>query len=161
KGLALAARELEVAADDVVFERGAYRVPGTDLAISLEALAQQHAGGAEHPLDTVAKISTAAAFPSGAHVAEGESDPATGAVRIVHYVGVDDCGTVLNHVLVEGQLHGGLMQGLGQVLGEHCVYDRESGQLMTGTFMDYFMPRADLLPPLSLYERPVPSTSNA
>ena len=80
---------------------------------------------------------------------------------IIRYVAVDDCGNVINHTLVEGQLHGGLMQGLGQVFGEHCVYDRDTGQLMTGTFLDYFMPRADLLPPLSLHDRPVPSTSNA
>src|SRR4029077_1585854 len=122
--------------EDIVFERGSYRVPGTDLAIGLAALAQKHAGGEQHPLDTVAKISTAAAFPSGVHMAEVEIDPETGAIDIVHYVAVDDCGTVINHVLVEGQLHGGLMQGLGQVLGEHCVYDRDSGQLLTGTFMD-------------------------
>jgi aerobic carbon-monoxide dehydrogenase large subunit len=161
KGMALAAKELEVAAGDLVFERGAYRVPGTDLAIGLEELARKHANGGEHPLDATAKINTAAAFPSGAHVAEVEIDPETGTTDIVRYVAVDDCGNVMNHMLVEGQLHGGLMQGLGQVFGEHCVYDRDTGQLMTGTFLDYFMPRADLLPPLSLFDRPVPSTSNA
>ena len=99
-----------------------------------------------HPLDTVAKINTSAAFPSGAHVAEVEIDPDTGAMEVVSYVAVDDCGKVYNHTLVEAQLHGGLMQGIGQVLGEHCVYDRDTGQLLTGTFMDYFMPRADCLP---------------
>jgi carbon-monoxide dehydrogenase large subunit len=160
KGLALAAKELEVAAGDLVFERGSYRVPGTDLAIGLEELARQHAGPEGNALDTIAKINTAAAFPSGAHVAEVEIDPETGVIELKRYVAVDDCGNVMNHALVEGQLHGGLMQGLGQVFGEHCVYDRE-GQLLTGTFMDYFMPRADLLPPLSLHDRPVPSTSNA
>ncbi len=160
KGLALAAKELEVAAGDLVFERGAYRVPGTDLAISLEELARKLAGSEGNPLDTVAKINTAAAFPSGVHAAEVEIDPETGVIELLRYVAVDDCGNVMNHTLVEGQLHGGLMQGLGQVFGEHCVYDRE-GQLLTGTFMDYFMPRADLLPPLSLHDRPIPSTSNA
>ena len=161
KGTALAAKELEVAAGDLVFERGAYRVPGTDLAISLEELARKLAGDGTHPLDATAKINTAAAFPSGAHVAEVEIDPETGVTDIIRYVAVDDCGNVVNHTLVEAQLHGGLVQGLGQVFGEHCVYDRETGQLMTGTFLDYFMPRADLLPPLSLHDRPVPSTSNA
>jgi aerobic carbon-monoxide dehydrogenase large subunit len=160
KGLALAAKELEVAPGDLVFEHGSYRVPGTDLAISLEELARKLAGSEGNPLDTVARINTAAAFPSGVHVAEVEIDPATGVIEILRYVAVDDCGNVMNHTLVEGQLHGGLMQGLGQVFGEHCVYDRE-GQLLTGTFMDYFMPRADLFPPLSLHELPVPSTSNA
>ena len=108
----------------------------------------------------VAKINTAAAFPSGAHVAEVEIDPDTGALEIVRYVAVDDCGNVCNHTLVEAQLHGGLMQGIGQILGEHCVYDRDTGQLLTGTFMDYFMPRADCLPALALHDRPIPSPSN-
>ena len=96
-----------------------------------------------HPLDAVAKINTSAAFPSGAHVAEVEIDPDTGALELVRYVAVDDCGQVYNHVLVEAQLHGGLVQGIGQILGEQCVYDRDTGQLLTGTFMDYYMPRAD------------------
>ena len=160
KGLALAAKELEVAAGDLVFEHGRYRVPGTDLAIGLDELVRRHASDASHPLDTVAKINTSAAFPSGAHVCEVEIDRDTGAIEIMRYVAVDDCGKVVNHVLVEGQLHGGLMQGIGQILGEHCVYDRDTGQLLTGTFMDYFMPRADHLPPLSLHDRPNPSPSN-
>jgi carbon-monoxide dehydrogenase large subunit len=78
----------------------------------------------------------------------------------LRYVAVDDCGRVLNHALVEGQLHGGLMQGIGQILGEQCIYDRDTGQLMTGTFMDYFMPRADQLPALALYDRSTLSPSN-
>jgi aerobic carbon-monoxide dehydrogenase large subunit len=160
KGLALAAKDLEVAPADLVFENGRYRVPGTDLTIGLEDLVRKHAGNGEHPLDTVAKLNTAAAFPSGAHVAEVEIDPQTGAIELVRYVAVDDCGRVLNHALVEGQLHGGLMQGIGQILGEQCIYDRDTGQLMTGTFMDYFMPRADQLPALALYDRSTLSPSN-
>ena len=160
KGLALAAKELEVAAGDVVFEHGRYRVPGTDLAIGLDELVRRHAGGDAHPLDTVAKLNTSAAFPSGAHVAEVEIDPDTGAAELLRYVAVDDCGRVMNHALVEGQLHGGLMQGIGQIFGEECVYDRDSGQLLTGTFMDYFMPRADHLPAIALYDRSNPSPSN-
>jgi carbon-monoxide dehydrogenase large subunit len=160
KGLALAAKDLEVAPADLVFENGRYRVPGTDLTIGLEDLVRKHAGSGEHPLDTVAKLNTAAAFPSGAHVAEVEIDPQTGAIELLRYVAVDDCGRVLNHALVEGQLHGGLMQGIGQILGEQCIYDRDTGQLMTGTFMDYFMPRADQLPALALYDRSTLSPSN-
>ena len=160
KGLALAAKELEVAATDIVFEKGRYRVPGTDLSVSLEDLAKKHVGGESHPLDAVAKIATAAAFPSGAHVAEVEIDPETGVIELLRYVAVDDCGNIYNHTLVEGQLLGGIMQGLGQIFGEHCVYDSESGQFLTGTFMDYYMPRADILPEFSLHDRPTPSPSN-
>ncbi len=160
KGLALAAKELEVAATDIVFEEGRYRVPGTDLSISLEDLAHKHAGGESHPLDAVAKIATAAAFPSGAHVAEVEIDPETGVTELLRYAAVDDCGNIYNHKLVEGQLLGGIMQGLGQIFGEHCMYDRENGQFLTGTFMDYYMPRADILPEFSLHDRPTPSPSN-
>jgi carbon-monoxide dehydrogenase large subunit len=160
KGLALAAKELEVVVGDLTFDNGQYRVPGTDLAISFEALARKHAGGASHPLDTTTKINVAAAFPSGAHVAEVEIDPATGTLEIVRYVAVDDCGRVFNHTIVEGQLVGGIMQAIGQVLGEYCVYDRQSGQFLTGTFTDYFMPRADALPELKMDERPTLSPSN-
>src|SRR4029453_11489922 len=117
-----------------VFERGRYRVPGTDLSIGLDQLARKHAGSDPHPLDVVAKINTASAFPSGAHVAEVEIDAETGALDVVSYLAVDDCGKIYNHAIVEGQLHGGLMQGIGQILGEHCVYDRDTGQLLTGTF---------------------------
>jgi carbon-monoxide dehydrogenase large subunit len=161
KGRELAAKELEVAAQDVTFDNGRYRVTGTDLAIDLQTIIAKHLGNGEHPLDTGLAIDTASAFPSGAHVAEVEIDPETGTVEIVSYVAVDDCGTIYNHTIVEGQLVGGLMQGIGQALGEHIVYDRESGQLLSGTFMDYFMPRADILPLLALHDRGVPSPANA
>jgi carbon-monoxide dehydrogenase large subunit len=92
--------------------------------------------------------------------AEVEIDPETGVIEILTYVAVDDCGTIYNHELVEGQLQGGLMQGIGQVLGEHVIYDRDNGQLLSGSFMDYFMPRADNLPKITLKDLPVPSPSN-
>jgi carbon-monoxide dehydrogenase large subunit len=111
-------------------------------------------------LDTNMAVPVSAAFPSGAHVSEVEIDPDTGSVEIARYVAVDDCGNVYNHAIVEGQLHGGLMQGLGQALGEHCIYDPDTGQLLTGSFMDYTMPRAADLPPLTLLDRPVPSPAN-
>jgi len=161
KGTEHAARELEVAAGDLTFEQGRYRVPGTDVSIGLAELARKLAGDGEHPLDTMMKVNTAGAFPSGAHVCEVEIDAATGALDLIRYVAVDDAGKIYNHTIVEGQLVGGLMQGIGQALGEHCVYERGTGQLLTGTFMDYYMPRADALPVLELYDRPVPSPANA
>ena len=160
KGRKLAASEFEVGAGDVAFENGRYKVAGTDLALSLQSLIERGWNGAQHPLDTNTTIDLAAAFPSGAHVAEVEIDPETGELEVVNYVAADDCGTIYNHTLVEGQLHGGLMQGLGQVLGEHIVYDTESGQLLSGSFMDYAMPRADNLPPVTLLDCGAPSPAN-
>jgi carbon-monoxide dehydrogenase large subunit len=160
KGKALAARQFEVAADDVTFADGQYRVVGTDLSVSMQALIEKRWGEAAHPLDTNVTLDLATAFPSGAHVAEVEIDPQTGAAHIVNYIAADDCGTIYNHKLVEGQLHGGLMQGIGQVFGEHIAYDPDSGQLLSGTFMDYFMPRAHNLPPIELIDCGVPSPVN-
>jgi aerobic carbon-monoxide dehydrogenase large subunit len=93
-------------------------------------------------------------------VAEVEIDRETGEVDVLRYVAVDDSGRVLNHVLLDGQLHGGIVQGIGQALAEHCVYDDASGQLLTGSFMDYAMPRTDIVPRMELYDHSVPSPSN-
>ena len=123
KGRKLAARELEVDPADVTFDKGEYRVAGTDRVTNIRTLIEKKWGGAAHPLDTNITIDLATAFPSGAHIAEVEIDPDTGASSIVNYVAADDCGTVYNHKLVEGQLQGGLMQGIGQVFGEHIAYD--------------------------------------
>jgi aerobic carbon-monoxide dehydrogenase large subunit len=160
KGMELAAKELEVAESDLAFENGRYRVPGTDVALSLGELARRLAGPREHPLDTQMKVAIAGTFPSGAHVCEVEIDVATGVLELIRYVAVDDGGKIYNHTIVEGQVVGGLMQGIGQAIGEHCVYERETGQFVTGTFMDYYMPRADVLPEIALYDRPVPSPAN-
>jgi carbon-monoxide dehydrogenase large subunit len=160
KGRKLAASEFEVGIGDVAFEKGQYKVAGTDLAVSLQSLIERPWNEAQHPLDTNTTIDLAAAFPSGAHVAEVEIDPETGEIEVANYIAADDCGTIYNHTLVEGQLHGGLMQGLGQVLGEHIAYDAESGQLLSGSFMDYAMPRADNLPPVTLIDCGVPSPAN-
>ena len=160
KGRALAASEFEVSPDDVTFENGVYKVAGTDLSMPIRTLIEKTWGKPEHPLDTNLTLDTATAFPSGAHIAEVEIDPDTGAVRIVNYIAADDCGNVINHTIVEGQLHGGLMQGIGQVLGEHIAYDPDNGQLLSGTFMDYFMPRAEHLAPVTLIDCGVPSPSN-
>src|SRR5207302_1225134 len=160
KGMELAAKELEVAESDLVFENGRYRVPGTDVSIGLAELAKRLAGAGVRPLDTQMKVAIAGAFPSGAHVCEVEIDPATGVRELSRYVAVDDAGKIYNQTTVEAQLVGGLVQGIGQAVGEHCVYEDETGQLLTGTFMDYYMPRADVLPALALYDRPVPSPAN-
>jgi carbon-monoxide dehydrogenase large subunit len=161
KGKMLAARELEVDPGDVVFDKGEYRVTGTDRTVTMKTLMEKKWGEATHPLDTNITIDLATAFPSGAHIAEVEIDPDTGASSIVNYVAADDCGNIYNHKIVEGQLQGGLMQGIGQVFGEHIAYDPVTGQLMSGTFMDYFMPRAHNLSPLTLIDCGVPSPANS
>ncbi|HWM43871.1 MAG TPA: xanthine dehydrogenase family protein molybdopterin-binding subunit [Burkholderiales bacterium] len=156
KGVDLAAKALEVAPLDVEFANGKFSVKGTDLSITLKELARRY--GSE--LDARGSIPTPTAFPGGAHVAEVEIDRDTGAVEVVRYVAVDDCGRVLNHVLLDGQLHGGIVQGLGQALAEHCIYDDASGQLLTGSFMDYAMPRPEIMTRVELYDHSVPSPSN-
>ncbi len=156
KGRALASEALEAAEDDIAFDDGMFRVAGTDVAIELFDLARRHPGA----LDTTEALAAARAYPSGAHVVEVEIDPETGVVGLQNYVAVDDCGVVLNHTLLDGQILGGMMQGLGQVMGEACSYEADSGQLVTGSFMDYAMPRADLLPQFSIHDLGVPSPNN-
>ena len=152
KGKIAAAHVFEAAVADIAFEGGTFRVAGTDRAIGIMELAERvrvmasKPAGLEEGLDASASIELDAwTFPNGCHVAEVEVDPETGVTRIVRYTVVDDFGVVVNPLLVEGQVHGGVVQGIGQALLEHTVYDR-SGQLLTGSFMDYCMPRADDLP---------------
>ena len=151
---------MEVAASDVEFEDGHYRVRGTDVKISFEQLAKKYASEKDHPLDTTMKINTSATYAGGAHVCEVEVDPDTGEIELLSYIAADDCGVVMNHTLVEGQMHGGIMQAIGQVFGEKCVYDPDSGQMLSGTFMDYVMPRAWDLPRIALYDHSTPSPNN-
>jgi carbon-monoxide dehydrogenase large subunit len=160
KGMAHAADALEAAVSDIEFTDGAYRVAGTDRTIRLDALAQKLAGAGRHPLDLELAVDTANAWPSGAHISEVEIDRDTGEVAILRYVAVDECGKIYNHAVVEGQIVGGMMQGLGQVMGEQCYYDPETGQLLTASFMDYQMPRVDWLPEVALYDRSIPSPNN-
>ena len=155
KALDLAAKDLEVSPADVEFNDGRFRVKGTDVSMAFRDVARRY--GAQ--LDTRGAIPTPTAFPGGAHVAEVEIDRDTGQVDVVRYVAVDDCGRVLNHVLLDGQLHGGIVQGLGQALAEHCVYDA-SGQLLTGSFMDYAMPRPEIMTRVELHDHSIPSPSN-
>lgn len=160
KGRAVAAGLLEAAAADIEFADGHYRVRGTDLSLSFDAMLKGCEGGTPHPLDTVVTQPVPRAFTSGAHVAEVEIDRETGHTALVSYVAVDDIGKVINPALAHGQIHGGVAQVAGQVLGECCVYD-ESGQLLTGSFMDYYMPRADSLPPFRSSMQETASPTNA
>jgi carbon-monoxide dehydrogenase large subunit len=155
-GKQLAGHVLEAAAADIEFRDGAFRVAGTDKAIGLLELAGRTASlsvlpeGVPNKLDAYESFtSPEQTFPNGCHVCEVEIDPETGVVEVVDYIAVDDCGTVVNPMIVHGQVHGGVAQGLGQVLGEHAVYD-DDGQLLSGTFMDYPMPHADNMPMLKL-----------
>jgi aerobic carbon-monoxide dehydrogenase large subunit len=119
----------------------------------------QKQGVIAETMDTRGTVKAPSSFPNGCHIAEVEIDPDTGAVSVSSYVAVGDCGTVLNETIVEAQVHGGVAQGLGQALIEGVVYDR-AGQLLTGSFMDYAMPRSDLVPPMTVEHFPVPCTTN-
>ena len=144
-GRPFAADLLETSIDDIEFRDGRYLVKGTDRSVTFAEVMERCSAQTPHPLDTIAETPIGRTFPSGAHVAEVEIDRETGAVRVVEYTAVDDIGNVINHVLADGQLHGGVMQGAGQAFGEHCLYDEDNGQLVAGSFMDYTMPRADLV----------------
>jgi aerobic carbon-monoxide dehydrogenase large subunit len=154
KGVELAAERLEAAAADIEFAQGHYRIKGTDRKVSIQSLARDGA------LDTHYQNKFGSCFPNGCHIAEVEIEPETGSAEIVSYVACDDAGNILNHQIVEGQVQGGLTQGAGQIFSELAVYDRESGQLVTGSFMDYAMPRAGLVGALTLVDHPVPTKLN-
>jgi len=158
KGMALAAETLEAAAADIEFVQGRYRIKGTDRSIALPDLAKRFS--AEKSLDLQYQNKFGATFPNGCHIAEVEIEPETGDAEILSYVACDDAGNIINHQIVEGQMQGGLTQGAGQVFGELAVYDRDSGQLLTGSFMDYAMPRAGLVNGIRLLEHPVPTKLN-
>jgi carbon-monoxide dehydrogenase large subunit len=159
KGLALAAKDLEAAAADIEFADGSYRIKGTDRAVTLLSLAKKYAGTPQ-ALDVKSEGKFGATFPNGCHVAEVEIEPETGIAELVRFTAVDDAGNIVNHQIVEGQMQGGIAQGAGQVFGEEAVYDPESGQLLTGSFMDYPMPRAGLVGGLTVREHPVPTAAN-
>jgi carbon-monoxide dehydrogenase large subunit len=156
KGIALAAEELEAAAADIEFADGRYRIQGTDRAVPLAVLAKKY----PERMTTRYENKFGATFPNGCHITEVEIERETGEAQIVSYVACDDAGNIVNHQIVEGQIQGGLTQGAGQVFSELAVYDRETGQLLTGSFMDYAMPRAGLVSGLKLLEHPVPTALN-
>jgi carbon-monoxide dehydrogenase large subunit len=157
KGKELAAEELEAAAADIEFREGRFTVVGTDRSISLLELAQKkpRALDVTHVTEVIPS-----AFPNGCHVCEVEIDPDTGEVQVVRYSSVNDFGTIVNPLMVEGQIHGGVVQGMGQCFMESARYD-ETGQLVTGSFMDYALPRAgDFAAPFPWQSHPVPATTN-
>lgn len=169
KGMLAAAHLLEAAVADIEFQDGQFRVTGTDRQIALLDLAAQMRTMivADAPADVPGSLDSNEEFdaadqffPNGCHVCELEIDPETGTVTLDRYTAVDDCGTVINPPIVHGQVHGGVMQGIGQALLEEIVYDRETGQLLTGSFMDYAMPRAVDLPSLAVDFHEVPSPAN-
>lgn len=161
KGKRLAAALLEADAGDIEFVQGRYRVLGTDRGVTFAELMRQAAQTRPNPLDTVIAHPVPRTFTTGAHVAEVEIDRDTGATALVAFVAIDDIGNVFSPVLADGQIHGGIAQAAGQVLGEHCYYDRQSGQMLNATFMDYTMPRADTLPDFVSEFRGTASPTNA
>ena len=167
KGRQLAAHVLEVSALDVSFNDGVFGVPGTDLHLNIFEAAKaardpaKLSPGMATGLDTThTRSPPAQTFPNGCHIVEVEIDPNTGAVTIERYTVVDDFGRTINPLLLEGQVHGGVVQGVGQALLEHAIYDAESGQLLSGSFMDYSMPRAGDVPSFAFSTHNVPTSAN-
>jgi carbon-monoxide dehydrogenase large subunit len=165
KGKKAAAHMLEASEADIEFGQGRFTIAGTDRSIGIIELAERMREGKlpEGTPDTLdvdhATKETASTFPNGCHVAEVEIDPDTGVTRIVRYFAVNDFGVVVNPMIVAGQLHGGVAQGIGQALMEEVSYD-SSGQPITGSFMDYAMPRAGDIPPMEVGDHPSPAKSN-
>jgi aerobic carbon-monoxide dehydrogenase large subunit len=158
KGRDIAAGMLEVSAVDVEFRDGEFHVSGTDRKVSLFAVAKKAKGGLD---DEFTETSVYSTFPNGCHIVEVEIDPDTGTLAIPRYTVVDDFGATINPMLLAGQVHGGIVQGLGQAMTEQAVYDSKSGQLVTGSYMDYAMPRADLVPSFDFNLHNVRCTTNA
>jgi carbon-monoxide dehydrogenase large subunit len=154
-----AAKQLGRAENELRYNEGRYHAG--DRSIGFMELAAALGATQPHPLNSVAEATYGATFPNGCHIAEVEIDPDTGAASIEKYIAVDDLGNVINHTLVAGQVHGGVVQGAGQVFGEHAVYDPATGQLLTGSFMDYTMPRAGLLRDIAVHDHPVATSANA
>jgi carbon-monoxide dehydrogenase large subunit len=167
RGKQIASHALEASASDIEFKAGRFVIAGTDRSIGLLELASRLRGELKLPegvptsldVDHVVKDPVPSAFPNGCHIAEVEVDPETGAAQVVRYSAVNDLGTIVNPLLVEGQIQGGVVQGLGQALLEQAVYDSD-GQFVTGSFMDYAMPRAHDVPTINVLSHPVPTKTN-
>jgi carbon-monoxide dehydrogenase large subunit len=165
KGRKVAAQVLEAGEQDIVYRDGAFVVTGTDRRVGLfdlarEAAARAKRGDIPESLDTKETVDTPQTFPNGCHLAEVEVDPATGHTEVMTYTAVDDAGNIIDHTLIEGQMHGAVAQGLGQALLEAVVYDPANGQLVSGSFMDYCMPRATDMPAFRIGDVIVPATTN-
>lgn len=163
KGCQEASDALEAAVEDIAFADGEFRVAGTDRAIGiLDLVAQRRLDDGRSALDTTEVVDIERhTFPNGCHVAEVEVDPETGTTQIMRYVATDDMGRVLHPTIVRGQVHGGVAQGIGQAVFEQTVYDPESGQLLSGSFMDYALPRAADLPDIEVEFIEIPCLSNS
>ena len=166
QGKQIASHVLEASAGDIEFRDGRFVIAGTDRAIGIIELAQKIRSGVNLPEGIPTSLDVnhvsegaAATFPNGCHVAEVEVDPETGVVEVVKYACVNDFGTVINPMIVEGQLHGGVVQGIGQALMEMTAYDSD-GQLLTGSYMDYALPRARDVPLFEVNSHPVPTKTN-
>ena len=167
KGRRIAAHVLEAADSDIEFAAGRFTVVGTDRSIGLFDVAAAAAERTDLPDGLGGRLAAEAdvtvripAYPNGSHICEVEIDGETGAVEIVRYTAIDDVGRVINPMIVDGQTHGGILQGLGQALCEQCVYDRETGQMMSASFLDYCMPRADDVPFFATGLNEVPTPTN-
>lgn len=157
QGTGLAAEMLGAQEELIEFDAGRFRVSGTERHIGLHDLAADTGGIMQAEIVTQPEAAT---FPNGCHICEVEIDPETGQVTVENYTVVDDIGTVINPLLATGQLHGGVAQGISQALMEEVVFDSESGQLLSGSFVDYAMPRADDIPPMRVASNPVPTRAN-
>lgn len=167
KGLVRAAEELEASDTDIVFEQGRYTVKGTDRTIGFEDVLALMCGhkadrdASQSSLDSSARFEyEGETYPNGCHVVEVEVDPETGALIVERYTAVDDFGRLINPMLVEGQVHGGIAQGIGQAMTEGANYEAHSGQLLSGSFMDYAFPRADDLPAFNWQQDGTPCQTN-
>jgi len=168
KGKKIAAHLLEAAESDIEFKDGKFTVAGTDRSKAFGEIALAAYVPHNYPLatlepgldETAFYDPTNFTFPAGTHICEVEVDPDTGAVKVVSFSACDDFGNIVNPMIVEGQVHGGVAQGLGQALLEHCVYDRETGQLLSGSLMDYALPRADDVPAFKVGTKVTPCTHN-
>ena len=168
KGKKIAAHLLEAADTDIEFENGEFKVAGTDRSVPFGSVALTAYVPHNYPLDKLEPGLNENAFydptnftyPSGTYVCEVEVDPQTGRSHVERFTAVDDFGNLVNPMIVQGQVHGGLAQGLGQAMMEGCVYDKDSGQLLTGSYMDYTMPRADDLPMFTVDHTVTPCTHN-
>ena len=167
RGRRIAAQMLEAAEADIAFADGRFTVAGTDRSIGIFEAAAAAERGQDLPEDLHGPLAAVsdetvriAAFPFGCHVCEVEVDGETGAVALVSYAAVDDVGRAVNPLILHGQAHGGIVQGLGQAMGELCHYDGESGQLLSASLMDYAMPRADDVPSLATEISELPSPTN-
>src|ERR1700674_636593 len=168
KGRKIAAHLLEAAETDIEFKDGKFTVAGTDRSKTFAEVALSAYVPHNYPLDKVEPgldetafyDPTNFTFPAGTHICEVEIEPETGVVKVVNFSACDDFGNIINPMIVEGQVHGGLAQGIGQALLERCVYDKESGQLLTGSYMDYAMPRSDDLPSFKVATKVTPCTHN-